>query len=100
MIPIEYVDVIHAVPSPEALAIARQYVVIEEGDGEALMGPLLEWYLRMPQQLIATGVHDVLPSHEVNAIIDAIWEGKLEGDIYADGEVWADVADLTRWRRS
>ena len=28
----------------------------------------------------------------------AVWEGKIEGFVYSDDEVWADVDDLERWR--
>lgn len=30
----------------------------------------------------------------------AVWNGEIEGFVYDDGEVWADVADLARWRAS
>jgi hypothetical protein len=64
-----------------------------------VMLPLSAWYFRMPQQCIARNVHDIMPDDETNAIIDAIWFLELEGDIYTDGEVYADVDALAAWRQ-
>lgn len=30
-------------------------------------------------------------------IIAAIQDGKIDGDIYADGEVWVDIASWKTW---
>jgi hypothetical protein len=63
------------------------------------------WLERMPQQSVAISAHDDpqpnllhIPYHQVEQVIQAIWEGILEGDIYADGEVWADIDALHRWQ--
>lgn len=65
-----------------------------------------DWQGRMPQQRVATHAHTgplavqrLISTHEVHEIIQDIWEEKLEGDIYADGEVWVDSEDLAMWRK-
>jgi hypothetical protein len=34
------------------------------------------------------------------AEIDAVKYGEIEGDVYSDGEVWADVVSLLQWREA
>ena len=55
------------------------------------------WEQRMPQQCIALGAHTIDQPYDINVIVDAIWELKLDGDIYADGEVWVDTEALAKW---
>jgi hypothetical protein len=34
------------------------------------------------------------------AEVDAVKYGEIEGDVYSDGEVWADVVSLLMWREA
>jgi hypothetical protein len=34
------------------------------------------------------------------AEIDAVKYGEISGDVYSDGEVWADVVSLLQWREA
>jgi glycine/D-amino acid oxidase-like deaminating enzyme len=43
------------------------------------------------------GVAWVGDTLRANAIADAIRAGEIEGDVYSDGEVWADPQSLTRY---
>ena len=64
----------------------------------------MDWEARMPQQCIALEMHGPLhyvcgPSvfPYIDDVVADIWELKLDGDIYADGEVWVDTEALAKW---